>query len=359
MGQGTASSGTSACTHGGMYSVNHKLVKIDCSSSVNPLGTPPGALRAIVKHAKELSSRYPDPECTELRKSLSEYLELDPSWIVVANGAVEIIYWFAQAFAGKAVVIPAPTFCEYELASQLAGATVRFAQMRQFMLDSDSIIRQARGADAVYLCNPNNPTGLLATTEIERIITNVDKQTVVLLDECFIELVDNTDRNSLIARLVEFDNLIILRSLTKSFGLAGLRVGYACCKPSSVEKLKMRRIPWNVNGLAQAAGVAALSDSKYLARARRTIARERKFLFERLSRTKSFLPMYSDVNYFMLNLRDKDSTAFRDSLLRKTGVLVRDCSTFTGMDRHHVRIAVKTRSEDLRLVKALEVFDSG
>jgi threonine-phosphate decarboxylase len=359
MGEVTASNGTSACTHGGMYSVNHKLVKVDCSSSVNPLGTPPGALRAIVKHAKELSSRYPDPECTELRKSLSEYLALDPSWIVVANGAVEIIYWFAQAFAGKAVVIPAPTFCEYELASQLAGATVRFAQMRQFILDSDSIIRQARGADALYLCNPNNPTGLLATSEIERIITNVDKQTVVLLDECFIELVDSTDRNSLIAKLAEFDNLIILRSLTKSFGLAGLRVGYACCKPPNVEKLKMRRIPWNVNGLAQAAGVAALSDSKYLARARRIIARERKFLFERLSRTKSFDPMYSDVNYFMLNLRDKDSTTFRDSLLRKTGVLVRDCSTFTGMDRHHVRIAVKTRSEDLRLVKALEVFDSG
>jgi threonine-phosphate decarboxylase len=359
MVQGTASSGMSACTHGGMYSVDHKLVKVDCSSSVNPLGTPPGALKAIVKHAEELSARYPDPECTELRKSLAQYLEIDPSWIVVGNGAVEIIYWFAQAFARKTVVIPAPTFCEYELASQKAGATVRFVPMRQFKLDSDSIISEARGADALYLCNPNNPTGLLATREIERIITNVDKRTLVLLDECFIELVERTDKNSLVAKLGEFENLIILRSLTKSFGLAGLRVGYACCKPSSIEKLKMYRIPWNVNGLAQAAGIAALSDSRYLAHAKKTISRERKFVIDGLSRTKSLVPIDSDANYFMLNLKDRDSTTFRDELLRKTGVLVRDCSTFTGMDRHHVRIAVKTRTENLRLVKSLEGFDSG
>lgn len=359
MVQGTASRGMSACTHGGMYSVDHKLVKVDCSSSVNPLGTPPGALRAIVKYAKELSSRYPDPECTELRKSLGQYLEIDPSWIVAGNGAVEIIYWFAHAFAKKKVVIPAPTFCEYELASEMAGATVRFVPMRKFMLDSDLIISEARGADALYLCNPNNPTGLLATREIERIIASVDKRTMVLLDECFIELVDETGRNSLVAKLDEFENLIILRSLTKSFGLAGLRVGYACCKPSNIGKLKMHRIPWNVNGLAQAAGVAALSDSKYLARARSIVARERKFLIERLSRTKSFVPMQSDANYFMLDLQHRDSTTFRNSLLRKTGVLVRDCSTFTGMDRHHVRIAVKTRTENLRLVKSLEALDSG
>lgn len=359
MVQETASSGMSACNHGGMYSVDHKLVKVDCSSSVNPLGAPRRASKAIAKYAKELSSRYPDPECTELRKRLGRYLEIDPSRIVVGNGAVEIIYWFAQAFARKTVVIPAPTFCEYELASRMAGATVRFVPLRQFALDSDLVIREAREADALYLCNPNNPTGLLETQEIERIIDNVDKRTMILLDECFIELVDKTGRNSFVAKLGEFENLIILRSLTKSFGLAGLRVGYACCKPSSMEKLKRHRIPWNVNGLAQAAGTAALSDSRYLARAKKIISRERKFLFDRLSKTSSFVPMQSDANYFMLDIQHRDSTTFRNELLRKTGVLVRDCSTFTGMDRHHVRIAVKTHPENLQLVKSLEGFDSG
>jgi threonine-phosphate decarboxylase len=359
MGRETLSRAMSACAHGGIYSVDHRLVKIDFSSNVNPLGTSPRALKAILKDARALSARYPDPECTELRNGLAKYLKIDPNWIVVGNGAVEIIYWFAQAFAAKKVVIPAPTFCEYELASQRAGASVTFVALRNFLLDSDSIIARAKGADALYLCNPNNPTGKLATKEIQKVLENLGKQTMVLLDECFIELIDDTGGNSFVSRMEEFENLVILRSLTKSFGLAGLRVGYACSAPSNIEKLKSHRIPWNVNALAQSAGVAALADSRYLVRAKAIIAKERKFLRDKLSKAKSFAPQDSDANYFMLDLRDRDSTGLRNSLLKRTGILVRDCSTFSGMDAHHVRIAVKTRSENVRLIKALEVLDSG
>jgi threonine-phosphate decarboxylase len=359
MEQDTVTRGMSTCVHGGKYSVNYRLVRVDCSSSVNPHGTPPRALHAITKHAKELSSAYPDPDCTELSKSLGRYLGIDPSWIVVGNGAVEIIYWFAQAFAGRRVVVPAPTFCEYELASQRAGSKVDFVPIREFKLDSDLVLRRARGADALYLCNPNNPTGLLATAEIERILANAERRTMVLLDECFIELVAAAAKNSFVAKLSEFQNLVILRSLTKSFGLAGLRVGYACCSPAVVEKLKRHRIPWNVNGLAQVAGVAALSDSNHLVRVRTTIAKESRFLRQRFSRMKSFIPLPSDANYFLLNLGQRDSTRFRDSLLKKTGVLVRDCSTFTGMDSHHVRVAVKNHRENLVLLESLEMFDDG
>ena len=345
----------SACAHGGIYSVDHTLVKLDFSSSVNPLGTPLRALREITRSAKALSPRYPDPECTELRKSLGDYLNVDPSWLVVGNGAIEIIYWFAQAFAKRQAVVPSPTFCEYELASKRAGSSVSFVPSRQFALDPDTIIKQARGADALYLCNPNNPTGLLATAEIEKVLESSDKHTMILLDECFIELVDDPAKNSFIERIGEFNNLVILRSLTKSFGLAGLRVGYACCNPSIVENLKRYRIPWNVNGLAQAAGIAALSDSAHLKRTRAIISRERSFLHEKLRRLEPMVPLNSDVNFFMLNLGRKDSTKFRDTLLEKTGVLVRDCSTFAGMDSHHARIAVRTRTENLRLLRALEV----
>jgi threonine-phosphate decarboxylase len=179
------------------------------------------------------------------------------------------------------------------------------------------------------------------------------------LDECFIELVDDSAKNSFIERIGEFGNLVILRSLTKSFGLAGLRVGYACCNPSVAEKLKKYRIPWNVNGLAQAAGIAALSDSTHLKRARAIISRERRFLREKLLRLAPIVPLNSDVNFFMLNLGARDSTEFRDTLLEKTGVLVRDCSTFAGMDSHHARIAVRTRKENLRLLRALEVVADG
>jgi threonine-phosphate decarboxylase len=270
---------------------------------------------------------------------------------------MEIIYWFAQAFAKSRVVIPAPTFCEYELASHKSGAEVTFINMCNFELDADQTVEKAKGADAVFLCNPNNPTGVLATKEVRKIIESVDSSTKILLDECFIELVDDSDANSMISRIEEFDNLVILRSLTKSFGLAGLRVGYSVCNPLLAEKLSANKIPWNVNGLAQAAGVVALADRKHLSKAREVVKKERKFLHERIAKLKSFRPLKSDANYFLVDLQGRNSTQFRDALLKKTGVLVRDCSTFTGMGSQHIRVAVKARRENMQLLKALEGFD--
>ena len=347
----------SACSHGGVYSVNPKLVKIDCSSSINPLGTPKKTIVSIKKNAKLLVPMYPDPECRELKQSLSNHLRIGPEWISVGNGAMEIIYWFAQAFAKSRVVIPAPTFCEYELASRKAGAAVTLVPLHDFELDSDEIIEKAKGADALFLCNPNNPTGMLATKQVKRIIENVSSFTKILLDECFIELVDEPEANSMIDRVEEFDNLVILRSLTKSFGLAGLRVGYSVCNPALADMLSASRIPWNVNGIAQAAGVAALADRKHMARARAVVRKERRYLHDRIAKLRSFSPLGSDANYFLVDLMGRNSGQFRDELLKKTGMLVRDCSTFTGMDSQYIRVAVKSHSENIRLVKALEGFD--
>ena len=357
MEQEVVSKGMNACSHGGVYSVNPRLVKVDCSSSVNPLGTPQKAISAIQKNAKALAPMYPDPECSELKKSLSRYLRVDQELISVGSGAIEIIYWFARAFAKNRVVIPAPTFCEYELASHKTGAQVTLVQLHDFELDADEIIEKAKGADAVFLCNPNNPTGTLATGQIKKIIESVDSSTKILLDECFIELVDYPDANSMMGRIKEFDNLVILRSLTKSFGLAGLRVGYSVCNPALAGKLSADKVPWNVNGLAQAAGVAALADKRHLPRARAIVRKERKFLHDRIGRLKSFSPSRSDVNYFLVRLQGRNSAQFRNALLKKTGVLVRDCSTFTGMGSQHIRVAVKAHRENLRLPKALEGFD--
>jgi threonine-phosphate decarboxylase len=356
MGQEAVSKGMSTCSHGGVYSVNPKRVKVDCSSSINPLGTPRRAIAAIQKSAKSLAPMYPDPEYRELKKSLSRYLRVGPEWISVGNGAMEIIYWFAQVFAKSRVVIPAPTFCEYELASRKAGAEVTFVPLHNFELDADEIIEKAKGADAVFLCNPNNPTGMLATKEIRKVIEGIGSSTTVLLDECFIELVDDPDVSSMLGRIEEFDNIVILRSLTKSFGLAGLRVGYSVCNPALADKLSANRIPWNVNGLAQAAGAAALADKKHLSKARAIVKKERKFLQDNIGRLESFKSLRSDANYFLVDLQGRNSTQFRDALLKKTGVLVRDCSTFTGMGPQYVRVAVKSHRENLQLLKALEVF---
>jgi threonine-phosphate decarboxylase len=359
MGKGIlTSNGKSACSHGGIYSVNPDLVRVDCSSSINPLGTPGKAIAAIKMNINSLAPKYPDPECRELKKSLSRYLRIDPEWISVGNGAIEVIYWFAQAaFVKGYVVIPAPTFCEYEIASQKVGAKVTFVPLHNFELEADQIIEKARGADAVFLCNPNNPSGILATKQIMKIIENVDSSTRIMLDECFIELTDNPSANTIIPRISEFDNLVILRSLTKSFGLAGLRVGYGVCNRTFAKKLSANKIPWNVNALAQLAGAAALTDRRYLSKARALVKKERRFLHDNIGKLKSFSPLRSDSNYFLVHLHGWNSTQFRDTLLKKTGVLVRDCSTFTGMGSQYIRLAVKTHRENILLLRALEAFD--
>jgi threonine-phosphate decarboxylase len=341
-----------------MYSVDPRLVRVDCSSSVNPLGLPKGALKIIKRQAGRLAPMYPDPECRDLKKSLLRYAGVDKDMLAIGNGAAEIIYWFAQAFAKRKVVIPAPTFCEYELASYRAGARVDFLPLDiSFSLDPDSVIRSAKGSDAVFLCNPNNPTGKLATAQMKKIIESVDSSTMILLDECFIELVDQPKKNTLVGMVRDFPNLVVLRSLTKSFGMAGLRLGYSISSPAVAEKLQSRRVPWNVNALAQAAGIAALADKSHIKKARELVKKEKKFLQDR-TRKAGLVPLESDANYFLAQL-EENSTKFRDRLLKKTGVLVRDCSTFTGMGDRHVRVAVKTHKENIIVAKALEAVAGG
>lgn len=355
----TRSKTMGACSHGGIYSVNPRLVRLDYSSSINPLGTPKKAIAAVKMSANSLVQTYPDPECRELKKSLSRYLGIDSEWFTVGNGAIEIIYWFAHtttSVRGR-VVIPTPTFCEYEVASQKVGAEVTLVPLNNFDLDTDKIIEKARGANAVFLCNPNNPTGMLATKQIMKIIENIDSSTKILLDECFIELADNPEANTMIDQISEFDNLVILRSLTKSFGLAGLRVGYSVCKPTLAKRLSTNKIPWNVNSLAQVAGVAALRERRCLSKARALIKKERRFLHDNIEKLESFHPIRSDSNFFLVHLQGRNSTQFRDRLLKKSGVLVRDCSTFTGMGAQYIRIAIKKHSENILLLKALEAFD--
>src|SRR5262249_23515656 len=159
--------------------------------------------------------------CRELKRHIAPYAGCGESDICVGNGAVEIIHLFAGLFARRRVVIPAPTFCEYEIAAKRNGAFVEYVPLRGLVLDGDSVVESCKGADAVFLCNPNNPTGILSTAEVIKVIERVDTSTMVMVDECFIELC-NRPQDTLVRRVAEFDNLVVLRSLTKSFALAGL-----------------------------------------------------------------------------------------------------------------------------------------
>jgi threonine-phosphate decarboxylase len=343
-------------THGGIFSsgIENTSSLLDFSSNVNPLGFPSKVID-VFKNLSDISV-YPDPDSNELRIHLQKYTGIPKNQIVVGNGATEIIYNYCNAFLRKQkVLIPIPTFGEYESAAKLNGAKLNFFKTVNLNKNLSEFQDMISKKNCVFLCNPNNPTGVLIKRKnMLKILESAhDKSAMVFLDECFIELVP-TGNESVISYLKEFDNLFILRSLTKSFGLAGLRIGYGLGNEKMIEILQKIKIPWNVSWIAQKSSIKALSDKLHLSKTLNLIKNESKFLSEYISKIAGFTCYNSDTNFILIKSKIK-SNQVQDNLLKKN-ILIRDCSTLRGLDSNFIRIAVRTHKENLKLVEALRAL---
>ena len=341
-------------SHGGLHSIpNPSKDILDFSSNVNPLGPSPAVINTIKKNLKSLEI-YPDPNSLDLKEKIQKYTKVHSSQVVIGNGATEIIYNFCMAFFSPKipVLIAIPTFGEYEACAKLAGAKVSFFKTMSLKLDLQDFISRLPKNGFVFICNPNNPTGsLLSKNEIRKIIMAAkNKNTFIFLDECFIELVPDTDE-SIVSEIGRYDNLFILRSFTKSFGLAGIRIGYGLGPKNIISVLNKIKIPWNVSGLAQHAASSAISSPKYLEKTRKLIKTELKFLKKEISKLKNFEIYDSTTNFILIKSKVRSTTIQKQLLEDK--ILIRDCSNFRGLDSHHFRIAVKKRKENLKLIKGL------
>ena len=340
-------------THGGIFSDGHEYDPnlLDFSSNVNPLGFP-SKVRDVFKNISDVSV-YPDPNSDELRIHLQKYTGIPKNQIVVGNGATEIIYNYCNAFLRKQkVLIPIPTFGEYESAAKLNGATLYFFKTMDLNKNLSEFQDMISKKNCIILCNPNNPTGVLIKKKnmLKILESAYDKSVMVFLDECFIELVLTGDE-SVVSYLKEFDNLFILRSLTKSFGLAGLRIGYGLGNKKMIEILQKVKIPWNVSGIAQKSSIKALSDKSHLPKTLNLIQKESKFLIDSISKIKGFTCYNSDTNFILIKSKIK-SNYIKNRLLKRN-ILIRDCKTFRGLDDNFIRIAVRTHKENLKLIEAL------
>jgi threonine-phosphate decarboxylase len=331
---------------------------LDFSSSVNPLGSSPKAIEAV-KNSLEQISIYPDSTSELLREAIaSSFKGVRSSNVVVGNGSTELIYLFTEAFLEKreTALIPAPTFGEYENAVRKAGGEPRHIKLGQGLcVEPKAFMREMKSTKIVFLCNPNNPTGSLASSDVlvEILEAAFEKDVLVFLDENFLEFVDEEKQFSLIDKIDDCPNLFVLRSFTKGFGLTGLRVGYGIGSEDTINVLSNAKIPWNVNCLAQIAALAALADVEHLKKCRELVRIERAFLTRELSRIRSFKLYPADANFLLINIKESGFTAaqFTKELL-KQGILIRDCSSFRGLDDYHIRVAVKTRQENERLLEA-------
>ena len=340
--------------HGGIFSIKNPDEKIvDFSSNVNPLGCHPGVKKYLKNQLNQIHV-YPDSESTRLRSNLKWFTGINTSQILIGNGATEIIYNFCSTFVNKKskVLIPCPTFSEYEKAVNFFGVkTIPFRTLN-LNLDLQKFLKKIPTKGIVFICNPNNPTGeILSKKNMEQIVKLAEKKfTLVFVDETFIELVPDSNP-SLVKTLKSYQNLFILRSFTKSFGLAGLRIGYGLGSKKIIEILQRVKIPWNVNYIAQTAASAALCYSDFLDKSRKNIKKENLFLMNSLSKIK-WLSCFSSSTNFILIKTKINSKLLQKKLLKKN-ILVRDCSTFCGLDENYIRIAVKNRVQNKLLVKAL------
>jgi len=334
---------------------------LDFSANINPLGLPPG-LPAYLTENLEAILHYPDPEYEELYQALSKYLDVEEDLIVVGNGAAALIYDFLRVLKPKRVLIPAPSFGEYQKAAYAAGAEVELFLSEEkdaFRPEIEKLctILNEQKYDALVLGNPNNPTGqLLGREELIALLDCAKKNDVgVLLDEAFIEFTSTYPFNSLADTVKRYSNLCIVRAFTKFFGMPGLRLGYGIMDKKIKEKILRVKPPWEVNSLAALAGAYALKDEEFRQKTRELVRQERQFLQKELQKL-SWIKVYkSEANFMLLKLEDEALTVQRlQEKLLPHGILIRDASNFEGLNESYARIAVKDNESNRRLLQALK-----
>ncbi|MEW5718026.1 MAG: histidinol-phosphate transaminase [Chloroflexota bacterium] len=333
--------------HGGFHSA-HADDWIDFSSNVNPYGPSPrvwDALRDVP------IGRHPDPRATPLCDTLAEMQNVSARQLIVGNGSVDLIYHLAVAYlrARDRVLIAAPTFGEYAASAAIMGAEIveyRACAENDFAIDVAALIEQARACDPrfIFLCNPNNPTGkYLARDEVEKIL-RAFPNALLVLDEAFIRFVaDAWDARA----LLRYDNLLILRSLTKDYALTGLRVGYALASPAMIESIEKVQPPWSVNAFAQAATIAALRDEQHLRDSLAALARAKNDLVNDLTRL-GLRVVPSATHFFLVQVALASEFARQ---LRARKIVVRDGTSWGLPD--FVRIATRMPEDNARLAAAI------
>ncbi|MCI8598276.1 MAG: threonine-phosphate decarboxylase [Lachnospiraceae bacterium] len=347
------------CLHGGdrygaaMVSGWSQEDLLDFSANVNPFGMPSGVREAVIA-GLEQSLHYPDPLCRQLRMAIGRKEGMDPEQILCGNGGADLIYRLVYACRPKKALVTAPSFAEYEEAlSQIEAQICHWFLPEDMTIKADILEAVTEDLDLIFLCNPNNPTGLL--TERETLLAVLEKAKTccvrVCVDECFLDFVREQEDYTLKNFLDVYPNLILLKSFTKLYAIPGLRLGYVLS--SDKELLKQMRAagqPWAVSEPAQCGGMAALQATGFRERTIDLVDRERAFLKEELE--KMGLLVYEGRANYLCFLAKGEKELYEKLLER--GILIRRCRNYPGLTEEHYRVAVRGHEENQFLLEALK-----
>ncbi|MGC9444500.1 MAG: pyridoxal phosphate-dependent aminotransferase [Candidatus Methanospirareceae archaeon] len=335
--------GLRAREHGGEPLSGGAKRVCDFSVNLNPYGPPDFVLKTI-RDATEEIDRYPDTGCAVLRALLADKYGCAANEILMVAGVSELIQLVALSFVKDRVLMPEHTYGEYEPAARILGAQIVRVAMPGLRIVPDLIIEALQPDDVVFLCNPNNPTGQYLDEEAVNVLVEAAEQVnaLVVLDEAYVDFV----RDAFPAQRLATQNLIIMRSLTKSFAIPGIRIGYAIATNELITALERVKTPWSVSVIAQKVGAAVLGaeGDAFLAKSRARIERSKK-------RIEAVLEVHSDANYYLLDVANAANAKNR---LLEDGLLVRDCTSF-GLPRH-IRFSVKKDRENGRLLHAVKAM---
>ncbi|SFS64194.1 threonine-phosphate decarboxylase CobD [Marininema halotolerans] len=344
---------------------------IDFSANINPLGPPTEVLRVLQEAVTEVGvpglARYPDPANRALKKALAESVNVSESFLLIGNGAAELIDGVTRYVQPRKVGVTAPAFLEYERCACKEKAEVIYlpaGEKEGFLPEEAALIEWIHAVDLAWLGHPNNPTGLLMPLSFLEIAAKeaAKSGTILVVDEAFLDFIPDGERRSLLPRIKEFPTTILLRSMTKFYALPGLRLGFGVAEPGLVEGISAMQVPWSVNGLAQRAGEAALVTSDFANATWKWLQEERSFLLEGLKGLLLIEWVIGAVNYLLIKLKDSPGiqsppSRWLQQRLGERGILIRDASGYPGLDGSYIRIAVRSREENAYLLTQLQAIE--
>ncbi len=334
---------------------------LEFSGPINYLGPSPKAVEAVKQNAK-LIRFYPDPNPVEFKEEVAKYVGhgIEEENILLGNGSIELIYMIAESLPrGFKTLIPVPSFSEYEKAALRIGGEPVFIQLPEnFVLESEKIKKAVTDDTKIMcICNPHSPSGTLYSKKtILDLVDFCNKKDIIFsIDENYIEFAEKSEETTVAGMVKEYENLFVIRSVTKFYGMPGIRLGYAIAAGNLIDKLETVRQPWSINGLAGAVTLAAFNDKEYIENTKQTIAKERTALTKSLSEIEGLHVYPSVTNFLLVRIQSRKLTStMLKELLAKERILIRDCCTFVGLDDSYFRVTVRSFKDNLILLNALK-----
>jgi L-threonine-O-3-phosphate decarboxylase len=338
-------------THGGNLDWAISVVNcplsavVDFSASINPLGPPDSAITAITEGIPQLN-HYPNPDYPQFRQAIGNHHHIEVDWILPSNGAAELLTWVGwESHNLDGVLLPSPCFADYKRAVQTFNLSCQFYQLEEL----ETGFNYGKNF-ALLINNPHNPTGKLWSKNT--LIPYLQNFPLVIVDEAFMDFLPPNEQESLIDVVKDYDNLIIIRSLTKFYSLPGLRIGYGISNPERVKRWQKWRDPWSVNSLAVLAGIASLRDINFQEKTWQWLKPTKAKLIQELAEIEGLKPFDSSANFLLVQTQIP-STILQLELLKQEQILIRDCVSFPELGENFFRIAVKKDEQNRRLTGGL------